>query len=103
MILHATIQKMNRLILITVVASAALVFSGCDLSPETFDTISPEEFYQTEDEFRAAVVPVYNQLGSISQGQYWWNSEVSTDEAIVPTRGQDWDDNGVWRRLHTQS
>jgi hypothetical protein len=103
MILHATIQKMNRLILITVVASAALVLSGCDLSPETFDTISPEEFYQTEDEFRAAVVPVYNQLGSISQGQYWWNSEVSTDEAIVPTRGQDWDDNGVWRRLHTQS
>ena len=26
--------------------------------------------------------------------------ELSTDEAIAPTRGQDWDDNGVWRVLH---
>jgi len=101
--IRTTIQRKYRLILFSVVASAVLVLSGCDLSPETFNTTTPEQFYQTEDEFRAAVVPVYNQLGSISQGQYWWNSEVSTDEAIVPTRGQDWDDNGVWRRLHTHS
>lgn len=28
--------------------------------------------------------------------------ELCTDEAIAPTRGQDWDDNGVWRVLHQQ-
>lgn len=28
--------------------------------------------------------------------------ELSTDEAIAPTRGADWDDNGVWRVLHQQ-
>ena len=28
--------------------------------------------------------------------------ELCTDEAIAPTRGQDWDDNGVWRALHQQ-
>jgi starch-binding outer membrane protein, SusD/RagB family len=27
-------------------------------------------------------------------------SGVTTDEAIIPTRGTDWDDNGVWRVLH---
>jgi hypothetical protein len=27
-------------------------------------------------------------------------SDISTDEAIVPTRGNNWDDNGVWRVLH---
>jgi hypothetical protein len=26
--------------------------------------------------------------------------ELSTDEGIAPTRGGDWDDNGVWRQLH---
>ncbi|WP_336517136.1 RagB/SusD family nutrient uptake outer membrane protein [Pollutibacter soli] len=26
--------------------------------------------------------------------------EFTTDEAIMPTRGGDWDDNGVWRALH---
>ena len=28
--------------------------------------------------------------------------ELCTDEAIAPTRGQDWDDNGVWRAFHQQ-
>ncbi len=30
-------------------------------------------------------------------------SEHSTDEAIPPTRGKDWDDNGVWRQLHNHT
>jgi SusD family. len=29
-------------------------------------------------------------------------AELTTDEAIAPTRGQDWDDNGAWRVLHEQ-
>jgi starch-binding outer membrane protein, SusD/RagB family len=29
-------------------------------------------------------------------------AELSTDEAIAPTRGQDWYDNGVWIQLHQQ-
>jgi hypothetical protein len=28
---------------------------------------------------------------------------MASDDAIGPTRGGDWDDNGVWRVLHTQS
>ena len=28
--------------------------------------------------------------------------ELCTDEAIAPTRGTDWDDNGQWRALHQQ-
>ena len=28
--------------------------------------------------------------------------ELTTDEAIAPTRGADWDDNGTWRVLHQQ-
>ena len=80
----------------------ALVFHGCELDTETFSVVSPEDFYRTEAEFQAAVVPVYNQLDALAEGQYWWDSQVSTDESIVPTRGQDWDDNGAWRRLHQQ-
>jgi hypothetical protein len=29
-------------------------------------------------------------------------AELTTDEAIAPVRGQDWDDNGVWREFHQQ-
>ena len=29
--------------------------------------------------------------------------ENSSDESLVPTRGGDWDDNGVWRVIHTHT
>ncbi|NCI47388.1 RagB/SusD family nutrient uptake outer membrane protein [Sediminibacterium soli] len=29
--------------------------------------------------------------------------ENSSDESLVPTRGGDWDDNGVWRVIHTHN
>lgn len=29
--------------------------------------------------------------------------ETTTDEALIPTRGGDWDDNGVWRSLHAHT
>lgn len=29
--------------------------------------------------------------------------EVTTDEALIPTRAGDWDDNGKWRALHQQT
>src|SRR5215217_1753937 len=29
--------------------------------------------------------------------------ENTTDEALVPTRGGDWDDNGAWRVLHSHA
>ena len=34
------------------------------------------------------------------QSEWWAAEEHTSDEAIGPTRGGDWDDNGVWRVLH---
>ena len=34
------------------------------------------------------------------QSRWWAASEHTSDEAVGPTRGGDWDDNGVWRVLH---
>jgi len=47
---------------------------------------------------------VYNSLASVFTGHLtvFPLQELCTDEAIAPTRGQDWDDNGVWRSLHQQ-
>jgi hypothetical protein len=47
---------------------------------------------------------VYNSIQGTFQNQdgvyaLW---EMTTDELIGPTRGPDWDDNGVWRVLHEQ-
>lgn len=50
----------------------------------------------------AVLNSAYNSMRAPYQGPYgWWAlQEFPTDEAIVPTRGGDWDDNGAWRALH---
>lgn len=44
----------------------------------------------------------YSDLGGTftAQDLLFCLEENTTDEALVPTRGGDWDDNGVWRVLH---
>jgi starch-binding outer membrane protein, SusD/RagB family len=38
-----------------------------------------------------------------AQDQLFSLEENSTDESLVPTRGGDWDDNGVWRVVHNHT
>jgi len=47
----------------------------------------------------------YNSMNGLlhAQDQLFSLQETTTDEALVPTRGGDWDDNGVWRVLHAHS
>ena len=40
----------------------------------------------------------FNRLGD--QANFYALQEVSTDIELVPTRGTDWGDNGLWRTLH---
>ncbi|HET6255474.1 MAG TPA: RagB/SusD family nutrient uptake outer membrane protein [Puia sp.] len=47
----------------------------------------------------------YNDLNTVMHGQdeIFSLQENTTDECLVPTRAGDWDDNGVWRLLHTHT
>ncbi len=36
----------------------------------------------------------------MDQARMWAAQEHSTDECVGPTRGGDWDDNGIWRVYH---
>lgn len=47
----------------------------------------------------------YTDIGSAFNAQdlVFSLEENSTDESLVPTRGGDWDDNGVWRVIHAHT
>ena len=47
----------------------------------------------------------YSDLGGTftAQDLLFCLQENASDEALVPTRGGDWDDNGVWRVLHNHT
>lgn len=47
------------------------------------------------------LIGAYNTLnGPYQHDNRWCLQELSTDEAIAPTRGGDWDDNGTHRAIH---
>jgi hypothetical protein len=76
---------------------------GCtDLTEVPSSSITPENFYKNEDEVIGGLASVYAQLRTTTD-EYYNLSEISTDEMIVPTRGQDWYDNGKWLDIHRQT
>src|SRR5438105_7928218 len=69
-------------------------------------SITPGTFYNNEAEALAGLSGVYAQLRGAFPGYccaYYVLSEISTDEMVVPTRGQDWYDNGRWLEMHRQT
>ncbi len=88
-----------------IVLSILLVFSCTDLEIEESDSLIAD----SETEFTGIENPgpfldnIYNgDLKGITENQQdlYALNEVTTDELLVPTRGTDWGDNGVWRQLH---
>jgi hypothetical protein len=76
---------------------------GCtDLTEIPSSSITPENFYKNEDEAIGGLASVYAQLRTTTD-EYYNLTEISTDEMVVPTRGQDWYDNGKWLDIHRQT
>lgn len=96
---------MNRFSVTATCGAMALLLLACtDLTENPKSLITPDTYFNTPGEALAALSGVYAQLrGTAGEGDYWGISEVSTDEMVVPTRGQDWYDNGTWLELHHQA
>lgn len=84
-----------------------LTVSCTDLAIEESDSIIAEgsTVFEGVADVDASITNLYNdtygQLGD--QGNFFALNEVSTDETLVPTRGTDWGDNGIWRTLHAHT
>ena len=85
-----------------ITAGALLATPACTkLDEKVYSQIEPSNFFSSEKDFVAGVVPVYAALRSYqNNNQYYGISQVTSDETVVPTRGGDWGDNGNWRFLH---
>lgn len=89
--------------MILIVLIAAGNRSCTNLDEELYGEVTPENFFQTEEEYVAALGAAYTAFQSYATGDILSLQETTTDEMVVPTRGQDWDDGGMWRRTHLHS
>ena len=84
------------------------VLGACSLDIEETDSLITEgesAVFNGVENPASSVDALYNNLtGQMgSQEELYALSEVTTDEQVVPTRGTDWGDNGVWRTLHAHT
>ena len=99
-------MKLNNKIAIALLTS--LTLTNCtkldeDLRSSLTEEQAQEVLRQTTD-VNVLLQSVYNGLRSF-QGQegVFALQQNTSDETLVPTRGGDWDDNGVWRVLTSHS
>jgi len=80
----------------------ALALQACtDLTEDPTSSITPDNFFENEQEVLGGLAGVYAVLRNPWS---WYNlNEITSDEMIVPTRGQDWFDNGRWLEIHKQA
>lgn len=87
-------------------AAAALVLlqatNSCSLKEDFSGSLASPANGGGANSASSLLTGVYNSVRGPFEGNVnaFALSEVTTDERIMPTRGPDWDDNGVWRALH---
>lgn len=90
----------------SILLGAVLSFTACtDLELEETDSIFREDTgggFSGVSDVPSALVNSYDQIrGQLdTQENLYALQEVTTDAMLVPTRGTDWGDNGLWRTLH---
>ena len=97
-------KKFINLRVLTALFAVALVvpFNSCtDLEPEVFSDLTPENFPQNAEDLETFYLSAYTRLyPMMNHGGYMSIQEVSSDEIMIPQRGSDWFDGGIWLRTH---
>ncbi len=97
---------------VVMATAACLAFTSCSLDEHPRDQIPEEEAYTSSAAlFRNTVATLYNYVGGASDGQGLQGTcrgvydlqTFGSDEAMLPTRGGDWYDGGLWQAMYKHS
>lgn len=98
-------EYFNSKLIIALGLLVILVSYSCtDLTEELPSEVTSDQFFQTPEQVLSAVGEAYVVMagngGWGSHNGLWSMHEVAADEMIIPQRGQDWFDGGIWIRNH---
>jgi len=90
---------------LTAVLLAATAIGGCTKLKEGYRETVTLDAASKLFPASLALQNAYNDIPTpfVNQDRVFSLEENSSDESLVPTRGGDWDDNGVWRVVHNHT
>lgn len=96
-------MKTKRILVVacTMFLAGSITESCTKLKQNAYSVEPVGNFYQTPEQLAAGVAPAYIALQAIPDGNVMNMNEITTDEILVPTRGNDWYDGGQWQGLWT--
>ena len=98
-------MKRNHFKIYFLTLASVIGLTSCtNLEIEETDSIISEGFQGLADP-SSAIDGLYSSVAGQygDQANFFALQEVTTDAALVPTRGTDWGDNGLWRVLHNHA
>src|SRR5580692_3988607 len=94
-------MKLNKIFIICI---GSISLTACTKLNETLQS-SVNNVSTSAASVQSLLNTAYNDIGTllVNQDQMFSLMENTSDESLVPTRGGDWNDNGVWRVLHAHT
>ena len=102
--------KISKRLLFTL--SICMMLTSCSLDEQPHDQIAEEEAYTSHETlFLNTVATLYNYIGGYEEGQGLQGAirgvydlqTFGSDEAMIPLRGGDWFDGGLWQAMYQHS
>lgn len=92
-------MKINARNKIWIVLLSTFIYQSCDVEPEIYSEVLPDEFFKSDAQLASAASVAYLPLGGwFETGQI--SNDLTSDQSTVAVRSNNgWDDGGVWPRL----
>ncbi len=94
---------MKRILVYSILSATLLAASCTKLDVKVESQYISSNFPTTAADYAAVIGPIYSQLSSKYAIEYFRMQELSTDEAIIPGRDGNYDDNGQYRQHHNHT
>jgi hypothetical protein len=86
---------------ISIIVLSAGLLSCTDLDEQVYSSVLDENFYKTEKQALATAGPAYSNLRAYPNPENIWGlNELTSDAIVLPTRGNNWYNGGIFQRLH---
>lgn len=72
-----------------------------DIEPESLSNVTPDNFFNSEDDFKASISSVYESIGGFTWFNYLYCVEANSDAICTPSRiaPAGWEDGGTHRKI----